>query len=214
MCTYQKIIFLDHPESQIGVKPIWFRPRRDPRTSVQSCTPGVCETPIPQYNNSTRSTVPFNYPARAETRVVYSSQRPPWSFENRPVAENAATRSVEHSAPSDGPPEYNSQYGVFPPVSENFQNNKNSAREEPPTSHNISLKSEIVNLVSEVAKVARGDGQRTLASLPTHDIIPYQRHAGMNISQWIEQMEFRFKSLNIPEHLWVSGLLTHVAPDV
>ena len=36
----------------------------------------------------------------------------------------------------------------------------------------------------------------------------------MNTSQWIEQMEFRFKSLNIPEDLRVSGLLTHVAPDV
>ena len=72
----------------------------------------------------------------------------------------------------------------------------------------------MLQMISEVAKSARGDAPRTLASLPSHDITPYARNAGMNVSQWIEQMEFRFKSLEIPQELWVSGILTHVAPDI
>ncbi len=62
----------------------------------------------------TSLTTPVYDPARADTRVVYTSQRPPWSSLGRPVAENATPWSGEHSALSDGPPERDTQYGVFP----------------------------------------------------------------------------------------------------
>ncbi len=87
----------------------------------------------------------------------------------------------------------------IPPV-ENFSNKifSNNIDPKEPT-----LKSEMLQMISEVAKSARGDTPRTLASLPSHDITPYARNAGMNVSQWIEQMEFRFMSLGIPKELWI-----------
>ena len=50
-----------------------FSSQTRPPPSAQSCTPGVCEKPIPQCDYGVRGTVPLSYPARAETRVVYSS---------------------------------------------------------------------------------------------------------------------------------------------
>ena len=34
------------------------------------------------------------------------------------------------------------------------------------------------------------------------------------MDHWIDQMEFRLKSLNIARELWVAGLLSYVAPEV
>ena len=53
-----------------------------------------------------------------------------------------------------------------------------------------------------------------MSGLSSHDITPFGRNAGQNVSQWVKQMEFRFKSVGIPENLWVSGILAHVQPEV
>ena len=59
-----------------------------------------------------------------------------------------------------------------------------------------------------------GEAPKSLSGLSSHDITPFGRNAGQNVSQWLEQMEFRFKSVGIPENLWVGGLLAHVQPEV
>ena len=70
--------------------------------------------------------------------------------------------------------------------------------------------------MSEVCKLAQSKSipSAGLATLPSSEIIPFARHAGISIGNWLDQMEFRLRSLNIPRDLWVAGLLSHVAPDV
>ena len=60
---------------------------------------------------------------------------------------------------------------------------------------------EIMNLVAEFRSVALDPARAdpgSIATLPSADIIPFSRCAGVSIDNWLDQMEFRLKSCNFP----------------
>ena len=54
----------------------------------------------------------------------------------------------------------------------------------------------------------------SIATLPAADIIPFSRSACVSVDHWLDQMEYRVKSLNMPPKHWVPDILAHVAPQV
>ena len=53
-----------------------------------------------------------------------------------------------------------------------------------------------------------------LQALSLHDVPTFSRSCGTSVSNWVDQMEFRFRAAGLPQNLWVSGILSHVDTHV
>ena len=63
-----------------------------------------------------------------------------------------------------------------------------------------SLMPQLTSLMAEVCKLVQNKAApvSSLATLPSSEITPFARNAGVSVAHWLDQMEFRLKSLNIP----------------
>ena len=131
---------------------------------------------------------------------------PPWARHLGQSRYRPFPRSVFHPA---GHPAAPGDANPVPPPARSY------ITPAPPTgliSPVRALLPEITNLVAEFRRVAIDSARAlsgTLATLPSADIVPFSRSAGVSIDHWLDQMEFRLKSLNIPSKLWVPGVLPH-----